>query len=127
MSESAGNKSLPWMIGSLMAAILALGWAFAAAEYSRDVEDLRPGGEGDPLGATSSTRRIARSAFFRNAIVQLPNVGTVIRHVLVQSRWVVYVFGGLEVVAALFGVYAWRLGRQFAEMDNRRAKKRGKR
>jgi len=126
MSDSAGNKSLPWMIGTLMVAILALGWAFAAAEYARDVEDLRPGGEGDPSDATLSRRR-ARGAFFGNAISQLPNAAKVITHVLAHSRWVMYVFGGLEAFAAAFGIYAWRLGRQLAEMDNRHGKKRGKR
>jgi hypothetical protein len=127
MSDAAGNKSLPWMIGTLMAAILALGWGFAAAEYARDVEDLRPGGEGEALGTTSSTRRVARGAFIANAVAQLPNAVAVVTHVFAQSRWVMYVFGGLEAVAAAFGFYAWRLGRQFAEMDNRHTKKRSKR
>lgn len=123
MSDSEGGKSLPWMVGALMAAILALGWGFAAAEYARDVENLYPvarGGRSHPTDFMDW----ALATFFENAIEQLPNAGAVFSHVATQSRWVLFVFGGLEAAAVVFGLYAWRLGRQFAEADkNRHSKK----
>jgi hypothetical protein len=114
------SKSLPWMISVLMLAIAAMGWGFAASDYAIEVEGVR---FGDGVSGAGSYRG-ARGAFFRNAFAQIPNAPQVISHTLSAARWVLYVFGGLEVGAVLLGIVAWRVERGFSEMENKYKKKK---
>ncbi len=119
-STGEQGKSLPWMISILMLAIAGMGWGFAASAYAIKVEGVRfnagvPGG---------GSYRGARGAFFRNAFDQIPNAPQVIAHTLSAERWVLYVFGGLEVGAVILGVVAWRVERGFSELENKYKKRK---
>ena len=117
MSKSGGGKSLTWMIATLMLAIAAIAWGLAASDYAVAVEGELP----EDVGL--SYRR-ARGAFIGNAFEEIPNAPQVIAHTFSNARWIVYVFGGLELGAVIFGIAAWKLGRSFDDFDNRHKKKR---
>jgi len=106
--------SLKWMIAILMLAIVALGWAFAASDYATTVEGPP---SSDDLPNTSY--RAARGAFLGNALSQIPNVVQVVSHVFSNARWILYVFGGLEVGALLLGILASRIEEESAGSGSR--------
>ncbi|HLJ12661.1 MAG TPA: hypothetical protein VKU82_15810 [Planctomycetaceae bacterium] len=111
-----------WMICVLMLAIAGVGWAVAASDYAVAEEDFAFGKENGP---TSLSPRRMRGRIFGNAIDQIPNAGLVISHAFSKARWIVYVFGGLELGAVCFGFIGWRLQRSFdAEADHRHKRKR---
>ena len=121
MTSSGGNKSLRWMICVLMLAIAGVGWGVAASDYAVAEEDFAFGKDDGP---TSLSPRRMRGRFLGNAIDQIPNAGSVISHAFSRARWIVYVFGGLELGAVCFGFIGWWLERSFAAEVDRRHKKR---
>jgi hypothetical protein len=49
---------------------------------------------------------------------------TVISHTASKARWILYVFGGLEVGAVILAVVAMRVEKGLAEMGQQRKAKR---
>lgn len=106
--------SLKWMVVVLMLAIVALGWSFAASDYATKVDGTPPG---DDLPNTSY--RAARGAFLSNALTQIPNVVQVTSHVFSNARWILYIFGGLEVGALFLAIVASRIEGEAAGSGSR--------
>jgi len=107
--EEGQQKPVLWVVLALMATIAFLGWAFAAAAYATEHEDLWAAG------------RASRRAFLSNAIHQLPNASAVISYTLKERLWLPIVVAVLEVLAIAFGFVLKAVER---EMPSQRRRKR---
>src|SRR5262249_18438964 len=99
-----GGKSVRWMVVALMLAVLALGWATAAAFYFQE--------SGEVAGE--------RANFFVNAVQQLPNFGSVVAFTFRRYLWLVIVVVVLEVLVLLFGRLAAKLDQELYGGKSRR-------
>lgn len=90
------EKSVGWVVGMVMLLVALFGWAVAAADYAKAVEEWEPGESVsmDEKTAGPRTMRVKFAAklvdglldFLENAIVQIPNVFSVAAHA-VRHRW----------------------------------------
>lgn len=117
VSQDEGTSTTT-VIGMLMLAIAAFGWAFAAAAYAHETEGWRQGStsltEPDQDGVQyderfeqgGGLRRQSRASwmdFIWNAVRQVPNVISVISFNFQHRLWLVILFAVLEVGALGLG------------------------
>lgn len=112
------EKSLTWVVATLMATIAVLGWGFLAGSY----EGANPSRDhwNDFDRPSSGRGRGGLALFAANAVEQLPNLPAVLSWHFSNRIWLPIVILILEGVALGGGIALHRAGDQLGKPKRRR-------
>lgn len=129
MAEEEENKSVVWVIATVMVLIAGFGWGFMAGSYvganSTPLSELSEA-EREDIN-TRTPRRAIRGGmgyFIGNAIGQLPNMPAVISWHLSNRIWLPALIVLLEVGAAIGGWKMKQLEQELSKPYRPKGKKR---